>query len=122
MHAAKISVLKDLSGTLPSTCKRFIRSGEYDRILATCILYFVARFQLEFLQKALAKAERQHLDDYNPVAVAVKLQDLADEAHRMRANLSPMYAQVRRHSLPCCSPYVLGVDCFGADGATATSV
>lgn len=119
MYAAKANALKDLSSTLPLTCKRFVQSEEYDRILATCILYFIARFQLEFLEKALAKAERQHLDDYNPVAVALKLQDLAEEAHKMRGNLSPMYSMVRARCLsrrPATSPAAWAVTLDGLAG------
>lgn len=91
---AKSEVVKELQAILPSSVKRIMKEPTYDSFVANCLLYFIVTFQRELLQKGLEKARKQHMDSYDPVAAVAKVASLEQEAARLKAGLSPLYAMV----------------------------
>lgn len=97
LKESKNHVLEELATILPVAVKKFMMQPAFDKIVNTCILYFVAIFEREYLVKALERAQKQHMDGYgyDPFAVESKLQDLEADAKAQQASLSPLYAMVR---------------------------
>eukprot|EP00892_Ulva_mutabilis_P012806 jgi/Ulvmu1/9899/UM057_0056.1 len=91
---AKSEVIKELQAILPASVKRFMKETGYDSLVTHCLLYFIATFQRDLLQKGLEKAHRQHMDSYDPVAAVSKLASLEQEARRLKAEISPLYAMI----------------------------
>ena len=61
--------------TLPRF-RRFFASPAFNKLLVTCLLYFVARFHHEALQHAFLKAKRQHHERLKPHITEAKLTEL----------------------------------------------
>lgn len=86
--------MKELQAILPASVKRFMKEPTYDSIVTHCLLYFIVTFQKQLLQKGLEKAQKQHIDSYDPVAAVAKVASLEQEANRLQAGISPLYAMV----------------------------
>jgi hypothetical protein len=102
LKESKNHVCEELATILPAAVKKFMMQPAFDKFVNTCILYFVAIFEREYLVKALERAQKQHMDGYgyDPIAVESKLQDLEADAKAHKASLSPLYAMV---CPACCS-------------------
>ena len=61
--------------TLPRF-RRFFASPAFNKLLVTCLLYFVAHFHHEALQHAFLKAKRQHHERLKPHVTEAKLTEL----------------------------------------------
>jgi len=95
LGACKGRVIKTLDATaVPQQFRRFFASSLYDRMLQTCLLYFTAMFQLEWVIGAMDRARKQHLEGYNPYMVAQRIRELEAETAALRLDLSPLYSQV----------------------------
>lgn len=77
-----------------------MKETTYDSLITHCLLYFIATFQKDLLQKGLEKAQRQRMDSYDPVAAVAKLASLEQDACRLKAGISPLYAMVCINT--CC--------------------
>ena len=87
----------ELASILPTAVRRFMATPRFDALAAACILHFVALFQREYLQLAVAKAAKAAGGAlaFDAAAVTAKLAALQADADAARASLSPLYAQVR---------------------------
>ncbi|GIL44955.1 hypothetical protein Vafri_2395 [Volvox africanus] len=91
---SKARVLKLLDDRTPTPFKKFFAGPLYDSLLNACLLYFTSRFMHDWIVKAMDKARKQHLEGYNPYAVAQRLLELEEEMEQQRLELSPIYSQI----------------------------
>jgi len=63
-------------------------------MLQTCLLYFTTVFQHEWVVKAMERSRKQHLEGYNPYAVAARIRELEDEMGQLRLEISPIYSEI----------------------------
>jgi hypothetical protein len=98
LRDAKADVIKELGTILPMAVKKYMMQPQFDQFVKTCLLYFVAVFQQEYLRAAVDKAVRQQgeVAVFDPITVEAKLAQLQQEADDHRKSLSPLYALV------CC--------------------
>jgi hypothetical protein len=96
LRDAKADVIKELGTILPKAVKKFMMQLQFDQFVKTCLLYFVAVFQQEYLRAAVEKAVRQQGEGatFDPIAVEAKLAELQQEVDVHRKSLSPLYALV----------------------------
>ncbi|GAQ78257.1 hypothetical protein KFL_000100230 [Klebsormidium nitens] len=86
--ATKARVYKNFEETASTKFKHFFRSEEMDRLLQTCILYFVAIFQKDAIEQRIAKAGCTDESDREMLNAAVQ-----DIAENLRA-LGPVYSSI----------------------------
>lgn len=94
LGVTKARVIKSMDDRAPLPFKRFYNSPLFDRLLNACLLYFTSRFMHDWIVRAMEKARKQHLEGYNPYAVAQRLQELEEEMESQRIDLSPIYSEI----------------------------
>jgi hypothetical protein len=87
-------VIKELQTILPAPVKKFMQQEAFDKIVSTCLLYFIASFEKNILSQGLERAQKQHLDGYSQIAVEAKMAELDRDIAGRKAALSPLYAMV----------------------------
>lgn len=93
LQEVKNAAFKDYAEGAPQRFKKFFNTPLFDRLLHTCVLLFVARFQIEALSKSIEKYNRMKDGDRSSAAEA-RIRQLAAEVEHYRAELSPLYGSV----------------------------
>jgi hypothetical protein len=93
LREVKEDAFKDYAEGAPQRFKKFFNTPLFDRLLHTCVLLFVARFQIEALSKSVDKHNRVKDEDRSSAAEQ-RIRQLEAEVEHYRAELSPLYGSV----------------------------
>ena len=93
LKLAKELVFKEYTEGAPGRFKKFISTPLFDRLLHTCILLFVSRFQIEALHRSIEKYLRLK-DDDKAAAAEQRIHLLEEEVQHYRADMAPLYGSI----------------------------
>lgn len=109
----KEAVFKQYGEGAPGRFKKFFNTPLFDRLLHTCVLLFVSRFQIEALKKSIEKYLKVK-DDDKATAAEHRIKLLKDEVEQYRNDLSPLYGSILmtysdyKNPHQVCCPAVIG--------------